>query len=207
MIHNRISKRGYVGSASKNLRRRANNHRSELQRGVHGNIHLQRAWRKYGEDAFEFLVLEECEPEACLDREQYWMDYHDSYRSGYNRCPTAYSFRGRRHSTRTKRLISAANSGRAMTPENRAAMSARLKAVNPMHRPEVVAKLKKNYKGKKGRLRGERISASLTGRTHSAERCADNSFGRNYGIWHRAMSVFMELPKPLPPRKLKAIAS
>ncbi|HEX5125660.1 MAG TPA: GIY-YIG nuclease family protein [Rhodocyclaceae bacterium] len=47
---------GYSG----NIPRRWGEHRRKLRRNKHSNPYLQNAWNKYGEDAFEFIVLEEC---------------------------------------------------------------------------------------------------------------------------------------------------
>src|SRR5215204_1623671 len=47
----------YIGSAVDVLNR-CEHHRSSLRRGDHRNAHLQAAWIKYGEDHFEFTVLE-----------------------------------------------------------------------------------------------------------------------------------------------------
>lgn len=49
---------------------------------------MQKAWNKYGEDAFEFKIIEFCEVNKLNEREQYWIDYykcnHSKYRQGYN---------------------------------------------------------------------------------------------------------------------------
>lgn len=47
----------YIGQ-SINLRRRLNEHKSNLKRGVHSNNHLQSAFNKYGEKEFTFDTLE-----------------------------------------------------------------------------------------------------------------------------------------------------
>ena len=43
----------YIGSA-RCLKRRWRTHRRELRAGIHSNSKLQRAWLKYGADAFAF---------------------------------------------------------------------------------------------------------------------------------------------------------
>lgn len=63
----------YVGS-TKNLRKRYKEHKNELEGHRHCNIHLQRAFDKYGEDSFYFDVLEYCPEENLIEREQYWLD-------------------------------------------------------------------------------------------------------------------------------------
>lgn len=56
-IRNIIDGKFYVGSTI-NQRERFRTHRNKLRRGVHHTPHLQNAWRKYGEEAFVFEVVE-----------------------------------------------------------------------------------------------------------------------------------------------------
>lgn len=46
----------YIG-CSKKYENRWNEHRNDLNENKHHNIHLQRAWNKYGEDTFEFSIM------------------------------------------------------------------------------------------------------------------------------------------------------
>lgn len=75
----------YVGSA-KNLLVRWNGHRKMLRKGNHHSIHLQNAWNKYGESAFQFEIIELVMPWSRIDREQYWLDTLKPYdkRIGFN---------------------------------------------------------------------------------------------------------------------------
>lgn len=75
----------YIGS-SVNIRKRKHVHFSALKKGNHHSQYLQNAWNKYGESAFTFEVLELCEKEALLTREQYYMD---EYKPQYNIAPIA----------------------------------------------------------------------------------------------------------------------
>ncbi len=63
----------YVGSAV-NLRARWDQHRSELRRGKHHNVHLQVAWHKYGGESFEFSILQLADKSNLLYAEQAWID-------------------------------------------------------------------------------------------------------------------------------------
>src|SRR6185295_18629845 len=49
-------------------------HRRRLRQKTHHNIHLQQAWNKYGEEKFEFSVLELVEVSTLLQVEQTWID-------------------------------------------------------------------------------------------------------------------------------------
>ena len=71
--------------------------RMSRYRGGHFNPHMKSAIEKYGIENFEITILERDLPLDMLDeREQYWMDYYNSYDSeyGYNICRYAGSTRG-----------------------------------------------------------------------------------------------------------------
>lgn len=63
----------YVGSAL-NLVARKRAHLRALCRGGHSSIRLQRAWDKYGQDAFKFEALEVCIEWQREEREQHYLD-------------------------------------------------------------------------------------------------------------------------------------
>lgn len=99
-ITNLINDKIYVGSAN-NLRARWHRHRSELSKNKHHNKHLQSSWNKYGEDCFEFRVIEIVDNISILqNREQYWLDTLKSYdrQNGYNILKKAYTSSGYKHS-------------------------------------------------------------------------------------------------------------
>lgn len=72
-IINKENEKFYLGS-SQNLLKRQKQHFSRLLNGKHENLHLQRAFDKYGIDKFEFITIEECPPEICFEREQFYLD-------------------------------------------------------------------------------------------------------------------------------------
>lgn len=74
IIENMMTGRKYVGSSSTDLDRRLYLHRWMLIKGVHENCKLQNSWNKWGEDAFDFYVVEEAFPGDCIAREQAWID-------------------------------------------------------------------------------------------------------------------------------------
>lgn len=76
----------YIGSTSCTIgfSQRFAKHKSDMRLHKHGNIYLQRIHDKYGLDGFVFEIIEKCEKEKCIEREQYWIDYFDSYNKGYN---------------------------------------------------------------------------------------------------------------------------
>lgn len=70
-IKNKINNHSYIGS-SNNFKSRQKRHLYDLRRGKHHSIYLQRAFVKYNEESFEFLILEETS--NLFEREQYWID-------------------------------------------------------------------------------------------------------------------------------------
>ena len=72
-IRSVVDGRRYVGS-SVNMARRWKEHRLRLDSGKHGNLHLQRAWKKYGSEKFEFSVLVGCHADSVLLYEQMYLD-------------------------------------------------------------------------------------------------------------------------------------
>lgn len=75
----------YIGS-SIDIRDRCGQHRNSLRRGDHPNTHLQAAWNRYGEDSFEFTVMEITDQESRLGAEQIWLDRTLSFKReiGFN---------------------------------------------------------------------------------------------------------------------------
>ena len=72
-ILNKINGHRYIGQ-SKNVRTRLWQHKSLLKNNRHtyktGELSLlQKAWNKYGEDAFEFKIIEFCEIDKLNDKE------------------------------------------------------------------------------------------------------------------------------------------
>lgn len=63
----------YIGQTA-NFRKRFTAHKSFLRTGSHPNHHLQAAWNKYGEGAFEFKKLEYCSVEDLDKREQHYLN-------------------------------------------------------------------------------------------------------------------------------------
>lgn len=64
----------YIGSTVMTFRKRMEHHLWHLRENKHKNKHFQNAWNEYGEDAFEYDILEICAKEKCLEREQYYLD-------------------------------------------------------------------------------------------------------------------------------------
>ena len=77
VIKNLINGNIYIGS-SVNIKNRFNQHKSTLRHNSHKNKHLQNAWNKYGEESFEFFVVEHHSyPEKILGIENKYIYLYD----------------------------------------------------------------------------------------------------------------------------------
>jgi len=107
-IVNKINGHKYVGSAV-NFYKRKTIHLRQLKKEIHHSDYLQRAWTKYGEDNFEFIILEKVDKkEDLLIREQWWIDNSNSE---YNVCKVAGSSLGVKRSDETKEKCRLAHLG------------------------------------------------------------------------------------------------
>ena len=78
----------YIGQ-SLDIQHRWSEHRSELNHNKHDNSYLQNSWNLYGEDKFEFSIIELCSSDKLDDKEIYWIEKFRTYRgfensNGYN---------------------------------------------------------------------------------------------------------------------------
>jgi len=166
IIH-RPTERKYVGQ-SNNIEKRFSQHRKALNRGIHYNAKLQRAWNQYGEAEFEFVVLEQCEADKLTEREQSYIDQ----KPWFNLALYADAgMRGRKHTEETRAKMSEAwtnredkspNKGAVRTDEVRAKISATLKG-RPLSEA-TKAKMSAARKGKRNSPEAAaKVSASKTG--------------------------------------------
>lgn len=89
----------------------------------HFNKYMSNAITKYGLSNFDISILErDIEVESLDEREQYWMDYYQSYNQnyGYNICQFASSVRGYKHTAETRRKLSDIATARMQDPTERA---------------------------------------------------------------------------------------
>ncbi len=120
-IVNKNNGKYYVGRTL-NLNRRWHQHKNLLLKNKHFNKHLQFAWNKYGEKNFEFIIVEHVDnKEELINTEQKYIDeIINERKNGINNCynlsenansPMDIN-KGRKHSDKTKRLLSKINKGR-----------------------------------------------------------------------------------------------
>lgn len=106
-IINTINGHIYIGGTTQVFSRRWYDHKVKLNKGQHGNKYLQRAWKRYGEESFDFCVLERLEEvDDIFYTEQAYLDTH--YGEGcYNIAKDVFNpMTNRTHDEATRKLIS-----------------------------------------------------------------------------------------------------
>lgn len=137
LIKNVINGKLYVGSSS-HLTNRWSSHRVSLRENTHCNKKLQNGYNKYGAEAFTYSILELCEIDQLLTKEQYWMDLLNPWynilkvagrTTGHQWVPETYKKRKKTWFSKTeleKQIIrdkqSAASLGKPKSEETKAKM-------------------------------------------------------------------------------------
>lgn len=83
-IENQINHKVYIGQTIKSLNKRFNQHKNNYTKPYFSQIHLYRAFKKYGIENFSFEKIERVNDENLDEREKYWIAYYNSYENGYN---------------------------------------------------------------------------------------------------------------------------
>lgn len=110
-IRNLKNQKLYIGSSSYGggLSYRWRKHQNLLRINKHHSIKLQRAWNKYGADAFVFEVLLYCDPGRCLINEQVFIN---DLEPAYNIAQVAGApMKGRKHTQESKGRMGTNQSG------------------------------------------------------------------------------------------------
>lgn len=87
MIKNIINNKVYIGQTKRHYKKRFSDHINHLKKNKHGNCHLQAAWNKYGQDAFEFIIVDKVVFQTGLNNlETFWISFYKANDSeyGYN---------------------------------------------------------------------------------------------------------------------------
>mgnify|MGYP000895807222 CR=1 FL=1 len=92
----------YIGSTS-NIYKRKNEHWNRLKQGTHFNSKMSNYYNKYGEGCFEYDIIELCNDDELIEREQF---YIDTLRPYFNIRPYAHSNKGIKLSDETKEKMS-----------------------------------------------------------------------------------------------------
>ena len=88
-IYNIFNKKCIVGLTNNNFRKRLSDHRTCLRGNYHDNDYLQKSYIKYGENIFQFIIIEELlsnNLELLKNKEKYWIFklYSNNPKYGYN---------------------------------------------------------------------------------------------------------------------------
>lgn len=198
-IRNANGKR-YIGSAV-HLSQRWGSHRHQLRRNTHHSAHLQSAWNKSGEAAFNFYKLVICKPEHLLMYEQLCID---GFAPEYNICRTAGSSLGVKRTPGCRANLSASKRGNKYalgfkhSAESRAKLSASLRgkqnALGYKHSASALAKMSATHLGRKRPTFSDehkaKISAALLGRKLTPETIAKMSAAKKQ--WWRRLRGSLE---------------
>lgn len=85
IIKNLTNSKIYVGS-SINLHKREYKHFWMLDKGIHDNHYLQQSYNKNGKSSFIFEIVEHCQPDDLINKENHYIDFYQSNQSekGFN---------------------------------------------------------------------------------------------------------------------------
>lgn len=113
LIKNNISKKEYIGQ-SINIEKRWKDHKKDLRNNIHKNQHLQNAYNKYGENNFNFYILEECDKSILNDKEKFYIKKRNTYKCGYNMNSGGNSYIAKNPKEKKKK-ISSYNKGKVLS--------------------------------------------------------------------------------------------
>ena len=129
-IKNKINDYQYIGSTIR-FKIRKSEHLNMLRFNKHHSDYLQKAWNKYGESSFEFIILEEVDDiNQMLVREQFWID---TLNPQYNICKIAGNTFGKKCKKETKEKISLKHKGHSSELQK----LAQIKRRKPVHQYEL----------------------------------------------------------------------
>lgn len=152
-IENIVNNKIYIGSCS-NFNIRKGSHLCLLRQGKHHSIKLQRSFDKYGEINFIITLIEKCEKENLIIREQYYIDILKPF---YNICLVAGSTQGRVFTDLHKERLSKSLTGKIRTEEQKERQ--RQIKIGKTHTKETKEKVSKIVNELKGNRIGDKINS------------------------------------------------
>lgn len=138
-IKNKKNGKIYIGQ-SVNITPRWWDHKKLLRKEKHPNDHLQSAWNMYGEESFEFIIIEECDESQLDEKEKFWIlhfnsndkkyGYNNSIGGDFNPMKSSYiankvskKLKGRSFSEEHRKNLSKAHKGKKLSKKHRENMS------------------------------------------------------------------------------------
>jgi group I intron endonuclease len=181
----------YVGSAVV-LSRRWKYHKNRLRRNQHHSSYFQNAWNLHGEDAFEWVVLENLDDKCenlneedmlslIAERENYWVEHYRDTTGVYNLREVAQSNLGVKYSEESKRKMGEWQLGKKLSEETKQRIAEAHKGKSsPMKGKTFSEEVKKKMSesAKRKTLSPEhkaKIAEAIRGRKFSAESIAKMS--------------------------------
>lgn len=166
-IKNKVNNKVYIGKTMTKFQKRWFHHRSLLRAGTHNNKYLQKSWNKYGEENFEFIILEsfdiclrnkendETLNDILFKMEKLYIKMYNSYKDGYNETTGGEGCCGIVISEEHKRCIAEKN---------------RINMLGRKHTKETKKKMSESHKGYiKTEEHRRHLSESLTGKKVSLD--------------------------------------
>lgn len=106
----------YIGS-SVNIEKRFEQHKKSFISATHVNKKLRDYYKKYGESAYSYEVVEQCDVAELLIREQYYIDNLNPFYNINKSATKPPSWSGKNHKAETKQKMREWNIGRKHTTE------------------------------------------------------------------------------------------
>lgn len=125
-ITNLLNGKTYIGQTGESFLRRFWHHQWKLRNHKHDNPHLQAAFDKYGDDCFEFIVLEVCSTKDELDSKEIYYIAQES--NSYNILAGGGGRRGAPMSEHAKKLLSEKNRAKMTGKKHSELSKARMSA-------------------------------------------------------------------------------
>jgi group I intron endonuclease len=129
MIRNKITGKGYIGQTANNFGDRRDSNFAKLRHNKHDNIDLQEDWNNFGEENYEFVVLEDLESPRNIDeREKFWIAKFKSEGKSFNQQNGGKGYSGLHLTDNAKKIIGEKNRlhnlGKKASEETKLKMSA-----------------------------------------------------------------------------------
>jgi len=188
----------YIGS-SVNMQDRKYDHVRVLRQGKHHSVFLQRAWDKYGEEAFVFRILEKVPDRTLLvQREQYWIELKHPR---YNMNPAATNRLGTKQSEGTIAKLREYNLRPEVVAKKKAELTGHPVAPETI---ELIKEARAKQETTEGMLRGLAIGWTLPADQRGSRQGQTNSEEQNRKIAeaHTGMKATPEAIKKMRLAKL-----
>ena len=201
-VTHRKSGKKYYGQTIRSLSERKRDHYYSVENG--SSYHFHNAIRKYGEDAFDWEIIEECNSENLLEREAHYIDLDQTLNSefGFNlkkggiqgtlsletRKKISKALKGKKLSKKHRENISKGNKGNKLTEKHKKKISKKLK--------ELVGEKHPHFGVKRSEKTRERMREAAKKRTYdevaresfrnAQKRMKDDKFKE---IWNSSKSL------------------